>query len=283
MLTLKLRRRYLLLLCLLPCLLFQPKEALPADGTEESGVLLPVIMYHHVLEHGSFGEYVIPVSLLREDLAYLQEKGYQAVLMQDLIAYADGEGALPEKPVLLTFDDGYESNYRYAYPLLQEYGMKAVISVIGYWSELYTHEQYKHINYSHLTEAQLRELSDSGIVEIQNHSFHLHSLEGRKGTKKQEQESEEAYREILWNDLSKNQEYLQATTGVLPTTFTYPFGYVSQESLELVRQMGFRASLSCSEGMNRIQRNPDCLYLLKRFNRPYSCSSQAFFEQHNIR
>lgn len=271
---------FLPILLLLPCLLSQ--KSIPTDGTAETEILLPAVMYHHVLEKGNFGEYVIPASLLREDLAYLAERGYQAVLMKDLIAYVDGRGSLPEKPILITFDDGYESNYRYAYPLLVEYHMKAVISVIGYWSELYTHEENKHINYSHLTEGQLGELAASGVVELQNHSFHLHSLEQRKGTKKQPWESEEEYAKLLWEDLSKNQEYLKNATGVLPTTFTYPFGYVSDASLDTIRYMGFRASLSCSEGINRITRNHDCLYLLKRFNRPYGSSSEAFFRRRGI-
>ncbi len=251
----------------------------PVDATVEEGICLPVVMYHHVLETGKFGEYVISSRELEEDLKYIAEQGYEGVLMRDLIAYVKEGTPLPEKPILLTFDDGYESNYRYAFPLLQKYGMKAVISVIGYWSEIYSQEQYKHINYSHLTWEQLRELEESGIVEIQNHSYNLHSLEKRKGARIQKGEDVAHYTEILRQDLSKNQELLQNATGVLPTTFTYPFGYISKESFEVLKELGFQASLSCQEGMNRITHDPECLFLLKRYNRPHGVDTRAFLDR----
>ncbi len=251
----------------------------PADATLEEGIRLPVVMYHHVLETGKFGEYVISSGELEKDLKYIAEKGYEAVLMRDLIAYVTEGTPLPEKPILITFDDGYESNYRYAFPLLQKYGMKAVISVIGYWSELYSHEQYKHINYSHLTWEQIKELQDSGIVEIQNHSYHLHSLENRRGARMKNGEDVSHYQEILRQDLSKNQEMLQNATGVLPTTFTYPFGYISKESFPVLEELGFQASLSCQEGMNRITHDPQCLFLLKRYNRPHGVDTSTFLEK----
>lgn len=251
----------------------------PADAAVTDAVSLPVIMYHHVLENGKFGDYVISTQELESDLNYIREKGYETVLMQDLIDYVNGGKPLPKKPILITFDDGYESNYRYAFPLLKKYQMKAVISVIGYWSELYSTETHKHINYSHLTWEELKELQDSGIVEIQNHTYNLHSLENRKGTQKQKGETFEHYSDLLKQDLGKNQELLYKATGVWPNTFTYPFGYVSKESFAIIKEMGFRASLSCQEGMNHITHDPECLYMLKRYNRRHGAGTQAFFEK----
>ena len=87
-------------------------------------------MYHNLAQEGS-GNDTISVQRLEEHLAALQDAGYTTITFQDLLAYVEQGTELPEKPVLLTFDDGYESNYTLAYPLLQQYQMKATIFVIG--------------------------------------------------------------------------------------------------------------------------------------------------------
>ncbi|MBU5451313.1 polysaccharide deacetylase family protein [Acetivibrio sp. MSJd-27] len=277
--------RYVLSFCLIAAFVgilvhgFFTDAGQPADAAVADSIPLPVVMYHHVLESGKFGDYVISTQELENDLKYIKEKGYEAILMQDLIDYVNGKKELPAKPILVTFDDGYESNYKYAFPLLKKYNMKAVISVIGYWSELYSTETHKHINYSHLTWEEIKELHDSGIVEIQNHTYNLHSLENRKGTKMQKGETFEHYSDLLKQDLGKNQELLCKATGVYPNTFTYPFGYVSKESFTIIKEMGFQASLSCEEGMNHITRDPECLYMLKRYNRRHGVGTQAFFDK----
>ena len=78
---------------------------------------------------------------MEQDFQYLKEQGYTAVLPDDLIAYANGEGQLPPKPILITFDDGYYNNYSYAFPLLKKYDMKAVISIVGNFTEQYSEKE----------------------------------------------------------------------------------------------------------------------------------------------
>ena len=68
----------------------------------------------------------------------LQVKGYTAITVSDLLAYVQDGADLPEKPVMITFDDGYYNNYIYAYPLLKQRGMKAVVSIIGSQTALFT-------------------------------------------------------------------------------------------------------------------------------------------------
>ena len=127
---------YIALLSLLSFLfaLFWPRTDSPAfPASSEEGVDVPVVMYHHVLEEDSslLGDYVISRQELESDLQWLQKAGYTPVSPDQLIAYAAGEGELPQNPILLTFDDGYESFFANAYPLLQKYQMPAVVSVIG--------------------------------------------------------------------------------------------------------------------------------------------------------
>jgi len=81
--------------------------------------------------------------------------------------------ALPEKPILITFDDGYRSNYDLVYPILQEYGVKACISIIVLMPDLPTD--------NFCTWGQLREMTASGLVEIGSHSYRLHNLGGDGG------------------------------------------------------------------------------------------------------
>lgn len=94
---------------------------------QPEGIQLPIIMYHSMLRNGS-GEYTISPETFEEDLRYLKDNGYTTIYMQDLLDYINKQVPLPEKPIMLTFDDGYYNNYLYAYPLAKKYESKIVIS-----------------------------------------------------------------------------------------------------------------------------------------------------------
>lgn len=244
------------------------------------GIPLTIIMYHGVIKDSKHqGTYMISPQLLESDMKYLKDNGYNAIVIQDLIDYVDEGKPLPEKPVMLTFDDGYYNNYLYAYPLSLKYNMKIVISPIGYFTEKYSENGEENELYSHITWKEMKEMIDSGMVEIQNHSYHLHGTKdtGRLGTQKKKQESADAYEKLLVNDLTEMQELMRTNTGWTPTAFTYPFGIISKESIPVIRNMGFRASLSCEERINDITRDPEGLYQLGRFLRGPGKSSNQFF------
>ena len=116
---------------------------------EDPGVRVPVIMYHAVMDDASrLGKYVISPEELESDFKWLSENGYTAILSEDLINYTENGAALPEKPILLTFDDGYYNNYLYAYPTAKRYGMKFVLSPIGKYADLYTVLCALHVGYA---------------------------------------------------------------------------------------------------------------------------------------
>ena len=143
--------------------------ALIAAAATAGGVEVPVVMYHAILkDEARHGQYVISPDEFESDLKYLQDHGYTTIFIEDLIAYTQG-GALPEKPVLLTFDDGYYNNYLYAFPLAQKYHSKFVLSPIGRYTDLYTDTPDENAYYSHCTWEELREMARSGLVEVQNH------------------------------------------------------------------------------------------------------------------
>lgn len=235
-------------------------------------VCLPIIMYHSIGENA--GTYVLPQKQLEEDLRYLKERGYITVTVQDLILYASGNGTLPDKPVMLTFDDGYMDNYAPLMQLLPKYNMKAVLSVVGQSTD----GAGEHNDNGSLTWAQLYALIKTGRVELQNHSYAMHSnTEGRRGSMINPGESVADYAKAFIKDTVRMQRCTAEILGVEMTAYTYPYGYVGKYSEKLLKELGFKATLSCREGINKITKNPNCLYLLKRNNRPAGESSEAYF------
>jgi len=255
--------------------------AVPASVEAENGVAVPIIMYHSLMTSRQ-GDYVIDPALFEQDLQYIQAAGYQTVTVADLITYVDKGTPLPAKPILLTFDDGYYNNYLYAHPLLQQYGMRAVISPIAGVSEFYSDhpDQQSRPHFSNLTWEQLREMAESGVWEVQNHSYDLHHNEKnqRKGAAKRRGESDDTYTRMLTADLTAAQNLLTRHVGVTPTAFAYPFGAYSAASQPVLEQLGFRASLSCEEKVSRITRSPDSLWRLGRYRRPHGVGSKTFFD-----
>ncbi len=248
---------------------------IPADG-----VRLPVIMYHSMLkEQKRLGKYVVSPDTFESDLRYLQTNGYRTVTVQDVIDYVHTQKPLPEKPVMLTFDDGYYNNYTYAYPLAKKYGAKLVIAPIGYYTDLFSRQDADHPNYSHLTWEEISEMMSSGLVEFQNHSYNLHGTCGRLGAQKRRWESTAAYAALLRSDVGKMQMEMKENTGYLPIAFVYPYGASSKESDSILKQMGFQATFLCTEKINIITKDPECLYSLGRFLRPSGISSGAYFRK----
>lgn len=245
------------------------------------GVCVPIIMYHNILkENPKNVKFIITDNQFEEDLLYLKKNGYSTVFMQDLINYVKDGTPLPEKPVVLTFDDGYYNNYVYAYPLLKNYGFKGVLSIIGYYTDMYSKNGEKNENYSHVTWNDIKEMTKSGTIEIQNHSYNLHSLDkGRNGSKKKKGESKEDYKNILSKDLQKLQNEAKENLKKVPSVYTYPFGSVSEDSYDIIKELGFSASLSCESGINIVNRNAECLYMMKRCIRTPSYSVEQILTE----
>ncbi len=260
-----------------------------ASKVPEDSLAVPIIMYHGLLKDAARqNKFVISPDRFEDDLKYLKEKGYETITMTQLIDYVKKGSPLPEKPIVLSFDDGYYNNYLYAYPLLKEYGAKAVISIIGKCSDDFSLKDADHPNYSHVTWDEINEMIESGHVEIQNHTYNMHTYDkGRKGCSQNPGETVEVYKNVLEQDVVRLQQRILEQTGWLPNTFAYPFGFMSDGSTDLLKSMGFEATLSCTEGINyfplkKAERSEDSLYVLKRILRPPNLSSADFFQKHGI-
>ena len=239
-----------------------------APGATSADV--PILMYHGLTDRqDKVNEYFIPASTFRSDMKYLSDNGYTAITMTQLInfVYDTGSGAcLPEKPVIITFDDGYYNNHLFATPVLKEYGMKAVISIVGSACQEASEEEYMSDIYRNVTWTELSEMAESGQWEIQNHTWNMHKIDSsRKGARKNPGESTGEYARLLKEDLLPLQDKIKECTGRYPDTFTWPFGMYTPGSRDLLRSMGFKAGLICASGINHIEQgDKDAMFGLKR-------------------
>ena len=189
-------------------------------------VEIPIIMYHGITgASGKESEYFISADRFERDLKWYRDKGYTTILPSQLYAYAEEGARLPSKPILLSFDDGYCNNYTYAFPLLQKYNMKAVISIIGSDSDIASEDIYRVPASCNLSWGEIALMAKSGLVEFGNHTYNLHRIsDGRKGANQKFGESLDAYHKLLIADIAKNQEKIQAATGSVPLLFAWPYG-----------------------------------------------------------
>ena len=97
-----------------------------ASSVASTGGIVPIFAFHSVMP-GSGYEYEISTGQLNELCSLLKQRGYQTISFQDLFASVNGGKALPPKPVILTSDDGYQSVYQYAFPVLQSYGFRMTL------------------------------------------------------------------------------------------------------------------------------------------------------------
>ncbi len=245
--------------------------------TASSGVEVPILMYHSVGYNRVQSPYILSPEVFEEDMRWLSEQGYTAVFVSDLVHYVLHKTALPDKPVVITLDDGFLNNRTYVLPILQKYGMRAVISVVGSFCETYTRHPDPNPSYAYLTWEDISYLVRSGMVEIGNHTYEMHSVGKRTGCMRLAGESVAAYSATLSNDLSKLQSVLQERSGVTPAVFAYPYGAVSEEAVFVLQSLGFSAAMTCVERVNLLSPNqPETLYHLGRFNRASGESTEAF-------
>lgn len=219
----------ILLLSLAAC------QASGGSGNPYSGEKLPVLMYHHVVEDGQeCNDMTVTVSRLREDLQWLKDNGYTTVLPRELAA---GE-ALPEKPVLITFDDGYRSNYNLAFPIFQEFEAKMVISVMVYMQD--------NAASDFITWAMCREMVDSGLIEIGSHTYLLHNLDERggsfdpqgvNGVQRKPEETDGDFQARVLDDIQRSYDLIAEKLEVSPTFFAYPFGLTEPDADGLIREL----------------------------------------------
>lgn len=244
---------------------------------EDKEIFLPIIMYHSIIDNPTASnDYIVTPQIVENDLYYLKSHGYESVTTQDLVDYIEKDTPLPEKPVMITADDGFYNNYCYLVPLLQKYDYSAIISFVGEFTDITASNDPYVPEYSYCTWEDIQTLLDTGVIELGNHTYNMHSNSDRKGCSKMSYETYEQYKDILTADVGKLQDEFTKNIGTIPIVFAYPFGYTSKESTSILKELGFKATLNCYEKPNYITKDSNCLFGLNRYNRSAKYSTEDF-------
>ena len=201
---------------------------------------IPVLLYHHVSNDISDLPHltVTPAEFERQ-MDMLKKAGFETISPEEFIAYMRREPvALPDKPILITFDDGYEDNYTNAFPILKQCGFTAVIFIPGVNID----------REKRLSSAQMRELSAHGIV-FGGHSVTHSDLTALSGRELQQEV----------RDVKKALRQVTAKTSEL---FSYPYGYFNLSTWDATASAGYEAAFTVLPGLNTPDR--DNVYLLRR-------------------
>jgi len=249
-------------------------------NTNETGIKLPIIMYHLVYDdENKINSFTVTPKMFEEDINYILQNGYTPINFDDLKRYVYSGESLPQKPIMITFDDGFYNNYQYVFPIIKEKNIKIVLSVVGSYSQKYSEIDDTNLYYSYCNWDILKTMHDSGLVEIQNHTYNLHTYDdNRKGVLKTIKETNEEYKKLIYDDFVLNHKMIEEKTGRVCEVLTFPYGLISNSSHDVVKDIGYLGSFSCVEGINNITKDPKCLYRMKRYNRKGSYTTKEFFE-----
>ena len=222
---------------------------IPLVSMEQAyGKRIPILMYHGVDDNvwGNSSLFVVP-SNFEQQMDYLSQNGYTTLFLSEI-----GSATNYEKPVIITFDDGYLDMYTIAYPIMKARGIKSNMYIITSWldGEVY------------MTPQMVKELSDSGLVEIGSHTLnhvHLNSLSY------EEQEKE----------LVESKQYLENLIGKEVITIAYPYGQRNIDTLNIAKNY-YRFAVTTEGGANYSKTYAGSSLLLKRYNMQRGTGFETF-------
>ena len=247
---------------------------------EKESIALPIVMYHHISnDPDKWNKYVISVEEFRSDMEYLKANGWESISFSELLAWEKGEFEMPAKPFMISFDDGFTSTAAYAEPIMKELGFKGVAAIIGNVCDEFSKNGENDAELSSLSWEKAREMADRGVIELQCHTWNLHKSTKPIGCSRKKGESDKDYRYRLSSDLSKFLFNCRKNDVPLVMSLAYPFGAYEEQSVEIVRDMGFQGAFTCTEEINILTGEPSELYYLGRFNRPHGVFSENFFKK----
>lgn len=229
---------------------------------------LTILTYHEVRQDILEDPYNMTVTLerLAGHFDWLKARDYKVIGVEDMLRAARGEQPLPDKAVMITFDDCYRTHYTQVFPLLKAFDYPAVMACVGSWMDApedamvkYGDEDVPRANF--LTREQIREMAASGLVEFASHSYNLHNAvlanpQGNKQSsadtmkldpKKGSYESEEEHRARVKEDLARSAKYLESLTGRKPRLLVWPYGAYNQPGIDAAREAGMPVTFTLDE------------------------------------
>lgn len=241
--------------------------ALALAPLAQAGQLL-VLSYHEVVQDApTSDQHAVELRALVQQLEWLKGQGWRFVSLDDVLDDRAGRRALPDKAVLLSFDDGYRSVYTHVFPVLKLFRAPAVIALVGSWLE---GPEDGRVPYGRdgaprslfLSWEQVREMQASGLVEVASHSYDLHhgivanpqgnelpaatSYRYRDGG----YESHDAFLRRVRDDLAQNVALIRRHTGRAPRVMVWPYGSYTRETNRIAAELGMPTTLTLDDGIN---------------------------------
>lgn len=198
---------------------------------------IPILMYHYV-DYSPTNEMCVPKEKFAEQMKFLKEDGYTTLSMDEVYDYFSNNAPIPEKPIVITFDDGYVDNYTNAYPILKQLGFKATIFDIT--STIDTNNKFINSN-------QIKELDKNGI-RIEAHTVTHPRL------------SKLSYDE-QYKELRDSKKKLEGILGREVKYLAYPYGEYNDDTIKALEQLGYKVAVTTFYGRAR---KSDGFYNLSR-------------------
>lgn len=190
-----------------------------------AAVEIPLLVYHHVVPGGGSPVLYVTPDGFEQQLRYLQNNGYHSISFADLANCLEYGAPLPERPVILSFDDGWENQYQYAFPLLQKYGFGGTFYVVtGYLD---------HQNF--MTTDQLKTMMAAGMI-VGSHTRTHPVLPSIGNTQR------------LKDEIAGAKVWLEDRFGVAIDTFAYPYGSYTATTVAMVKAAGYRTARTVDDG-----------------------------------
>ena len=200
------------------------------EGGKESGKIIPVLMYHNIAENypaGGDGANITP-KRFEEHMTEILLRGYTPIFVADYYNSVERGTELPDNPIIVTFDDGYLSNYEIAFPILKRLNIPATIFVVT--STVGATAESGVVSTPHFNWEQAREMQESGIIDIHSHSHSHKDMTSLSPAQLQEELRISRY--LIEKNLKKN-----------CYVFSYPFGKYNDTTSKLARYAGYRMQI----------------------------------------
>lgn len=244
-------------------------------------VEIPVLMYHILIPGRNDSISIDPVRF-KEQMLALKSAGYTSITENDLLDSLEQTAALPEKPVLITFDDGYISNYTEAFPVLQELDMKASIYVIA--SRIFENSGFTPGEYEKISWQQAREMV--GTISIQSHTWDSHSKQPNPEGQNQgliasrillheEWETQQEFEKRIYTDFVASKKTIEENVGTEVTAISYPYGDYTADTIRLAEKAGYKMAFTVNSGVNSPRSAP---FELKRITADGMYSGKKLIE-----
>ena len=248
--------RWILCFCILVAIVM-PTRGQAADPARQD---ILVLCYHGILPKVPPGDTMsVSQQQFVAQLEYLKAHDFTPVSVEAVLQAGTGGKKLPPKPVLLSFDDAYQSFYQVVFPLLQIYKYPAMLSVVGSWID---GNPPKSLAEPLMTWRQIKEVAQSGIVEVASHSYNLHrSIQynpaGNVGAvvsvlaylaAEERYETEAEYRLKLDRDFQVQGQRFAEKIGQRPRAMVWPYGRYNRVGIEMAERHGFRLGFTIADG-----------------------------------